>query len=194
MVLCVQRALNCGRRSGFAAALGSAVGDLVFAVVAFFAVAAVMRLVGDNMPAVKIVAGVVVTAVGVKVMLTNPVIRIKRHRAGKTRAWHDFLTLFGVTMANPSYILAFIAFFAASGLDHAAMSLGGGVPMLATVFVGNLVWRIALALLVVLLARRGLRPRHMMWIDRGLGAVIMAFGVGVIMTAFFNTPVDGILP
>lgn len=192
-VLCIQRTLSCNRRSGFVSGLGATVADLIFAIVAFFSVAVVVRLVEDNMMAVKIVAGLVVVGIGLKVLFSNPVIQIRRNRAGKTNLWHDFLTVFAVTIANPAYILVYIFLFAAFGLNHSSVSILQSSLMLGGVLIGSAAWWFVLSMLASLLRRGGFRPRHLLWINRISGTAIIVLGIFVVTSAFFYTPLDGML-
>lgn len=57
--------------------------------------------------------------VGVTIFLKNPVVQIRRNRAGKGHnLWGDYLSVFFLTLTNPAYILIFVALFAALGISH----------------------------------------------------------------------------
>lgn len=192
-VLCIQRTLSKNQKSGFVSGVGAAVADTIYATLAFFALAVVEPFILRNIIAVKIFAGLVVVGLGLKVLFSNPVIQIRRNRAGKTNLWQDFLTVFLVTIANPVYILFFIPLFAAFGLSLASVSFFQGSFVIIGVLVGASAWWFTLSFLINLFRKR-FRPRHMLWINRISGITIIILGILVILTAFFKSPIDGILP
>lgn len=191
-VLCIQRTISKNQRSGFVSGIGAAAADTVYAMIAFFSLALVVEFIETNRITITIIAGLIVMGLGVKVMLSNPVIQIRRNRAGKTNLWQDFLTVFFVTIANPVYILLFITFFAAFGLSSSAVTLPQSALVIAGVFLGCATWWFTLSILVNLFRKR-FRPRHLLWINRISGLIIIAFGFFIILTAFFNFPLNKML-
>jgi putative LysE/RhtB family amino acid efflux pump len=93
--------------------------------------------------------------------------------------WPTFVGTFLITMANPTTILTFAALFAAFGLGtidsaNAAGTLVGGV------LIGSLLWWVILAGTVTLLRRR-FSPSALLWINRVTGALLAAFGLGLLV-------------
>ncbi len=191
-VLCVQRTLSKGHRSGFVSGLGAAAADTIFALAAFFSLAFVLGFIRENITLIKVVGGLCVMMVGVYVFSLNPVVQIRRNRAGRTSLWQDFISLFLVTLANPAFILVFIGLFATFGFSEQTLGMGLGTVMIAGVFCGAGGWWLGLTSVVSLLRGR-FRPRHLLWINRTAGAVIVLLGAATVLMMFVNTPVDGIL-
>ncbi len=192
-VLCIQRTLSKNHKSGFVSGLGSATADLVFASVAFFSLSVVLSFIESHMMIIKAIGGVCVVLVGAKLLFTNPVVQIRRNRAGQSNLWQDYLSLFLITIANPAFIVIFVALFAAFGISSADISLLDSIPLIGGVFVGAALWWFTLTF-AVNLVRKKFRPRHILWMNRISGAVIVALGAATILLMFFKTPVDGILP
>lgn len=190
-VLCIQRTLSKNHRSGFTSGLGAATADVLFASIALFSLTFVMSFIETHMIYIKAVGGICVIIVGVKIFLTNPVVQIRRNRAGKSSLWQDFISLFLITLANPAFILIFVALFAAFGVRQ-DMSLVSGLPMITGVYVGGALWWFMLTF-VVNLFRTKFRPRHLLWINRVSGVVIVVLGAAAILLIFVNTPVNGML-
>ncbi len=191
-VLCIQRTLSKSHKSGFVSGLGAAATDMLFSAIALFSLSLVVSFIEHNIMAVKVIGGLCVIIVGVKIFLTNPVIQIRRNRAGKDNLWHDFLSLLLITLANPVFILIFVALFAAFGISK-EIGIVDGLFMILGVAVGGALWWFVLTFAVSLLRGR-FRPRHMLWINRISGAVIVAMGAAAVLTIFFNIPVNGVLP
>lgn len=191
-VLCIQRTLSKNQKSGFISGLGAATADTIFATIAFFSLTFVMQFIEDNLTLVKVVGGLCVMAVGVKIFLSNPVVQIRRNRAGKSNLWQDYISVFLVTLANLAFILIYITLFAAVGITQDTVGQLNGWLMIAGVFAGGALWWFVLTFLVSLFRKR-FRPRHLLWINRIAGAVIIVLGAAVVLTMFINIPVDGLL-
>ena len=135
-LLCIQRTLSKSHRSGFVSGLGAATADSMFATVALFSLTVVMSFIENNMAIIKALGGISVVIVGVTIFLKNPVVQIRRNRAGKGHnLWGDYLSVFFLTLTNPAYILIFVALFAALGISHEGIPLGGGMSMILGVLV-----------------------------------------------------------
>jgi threonine/homoserine/homoserine lactone efflux protein len=189
-VMCIQRTLSKSRASGLASGLGAATADALFAVVAYFFIAVVASFIEDNMQIIKVVGGVVVAAVGVRYLLKNPVVQIRRNRAGKSNLGQDWASAFALTLANPAFMLWLLVIFSAFGVGHDAEDgaltspgVGEGARMVAGFFCGGALWWATLTG-VVALWRSRFRPRHMLWINRISGTLITALGVAVVISAF----------
>ncbi|MCL2561833.1 MAG: LysE family translocator [Rikenellaceae bacterium] len=191
-VLCIQRTLSKNQRSGMASGLGAATADVVYALIAFFSLAFILEFIARNSLIITSVGGLIVVGLGVKVLFSNPVIQIRRNRAGKTNLWHDFLTVFLVTIANPVYIFFFIILFAVFGLNTGSVGLWQSSFMIIGVFLGGAAWWFLLSFLVNLF-RKKFRPRHMLWINRISAVIIILFGLAAIFSEFLNFRIDGLL-
>lgn len=191
-VLCIQRTLSKKHKSGFISGLGAASADTIYSAIAFFSLSVVMSFIENNMTLIKVIGGLCVVIVGVNIFLTNPAVQIRRNRAGKSSLWQDYISVFFITFANPAFILIFVALFAAFGLNTDSVSMANGVLMIIGVFVGGSLWWFSLTFIVNLL-RKKFRPRHLLWINRISGAVIVLLGAITVLLMFVNTPVNEIL-
>ncbi len=187
-VMCIQRTLCCGRRSGFVSGLGAALADTVYATVAFFSLSVVMSFVEDNLIIVKVIGGISVVIAGVVIFMKNPVVQIRRSRAGKNNLWTDFISTFLLTLSNPALILIFVALFAALGVTTDGLGQMDGPVMVLGVFSGAALWWFSLTFTIGLL-RHKIRPRHLLWINRSSGALIVGLGAAAILSIFVQYPV-----
>ena len=192
-VLCIQRTLSKNQKAGFISGLGAASADTIFASIAFFSLSMVMSFIEDHQSLIKVIGGVCILAVGTKIFITNPIVQIRRNRAGVTNIWQDYITVFFFTLANPGFILVFVALFAALGVKVESSHFWHGVVMVIGVFFGSALWWFSITFGVNLI-RNKFRPRHLLWINRVTGAIIMALGMITILLIFVNTPIDGMLP
>ena len=117
-VMCIQRTLSKGHRSGIISGLGEASADLIFAIVAVFSLTLVTAFVESHMLLLKMIGGICVVVMGVYIFLKNPAVQIRKNRAGKGSFWSDFITIFFLTLTNPAFILVFVTLFAAAGVGQ----------------------------------------------------------------------------
>ena len=88
-VLCIQRTLSKNRKSGLVSGFGAATADTMFATVAFFFIALVSAFIEEHMNLITLIGGGCVTFVGIRIYMSNPVVQIRRNRAGKTNLWQQ---------------------------------------------------------------------------------------------------------
>lgn len=191
-VLCIQRTLSKSRRSGIVSGLGVACADTVMAIIAFFCYSMLQTQIEQYDTLLRISGGIFVVIVGVYIFSQNPVPQIRRNRAGKTSLWQDFVSVFGLTLANfimvIPYILAFFAVFKISSGEVACSGFGGFVRsgfVIGGFFGGAAAWWTSLAFLLNLFRRR-FRPRHMLTINHVAGVVIGVLGIYTILSTYFD--------
>ena len=159
--------------------------------VAYFAIAFVHGIIEQNQLVLKIIGGVLVIGVGLYIFLQNPVVQIRRNRAGKVCLWRDYLSIFLFTIANPAITLVFVGLFAMFGISNNAGYING-LAMLAGVLAGAAAWWLLFTLGLNIFRKR-FRPRYLLWMNRIAGIVIMAFGAVTIISSIFNFHLDAFL-
>ncbi len=191
-VMCIQRTLSKGQRSGFISGLGAALADTLFATIAMFFLSVVLVFIEKHIDLLKVLGGICVIVVGVRIFMRNPVVQIRRIRAKKGSLWSDFLSLFLLTFTNPAYILMFVALFAAFGVRRSGLPIGDVALLIAGVYGGASLWWLLLTSLVSLF-RKKFRPRHLLALNRISGGLIVLLGTIAILSLFVNTNVDQIV-
>jgi len=191
-VLCIQRTLSKNQKAGFISGLGAMMADAIFSSIALFSLAVVVSFISQHIKIIEGVGGACIIAVGINILMKNPVAQIRRNRAGKNNLWHDFISTFVLTVANPAFLLVFIAMFAAFGVGSSEGIVDGLITILG-VAAGCATWWLLLTF-VISLFRNKFRPRHMLWLNRIAGSLIIMLGALIIVRIFINLPSDGILP
>lgn len=158
-LLCVQRSLKRGFRSGLATGLGAATADALYGVLGAVGITGVALSAPSLAMLLKVVGGAFLMwlAWGIACDALKP-----KHAAvvaASTAVTRDFLTAFGLTLSNPMTILAFIAIFAAldplSGEPQAGEAMWFGTcSMLAGVFLGSAAWWLCLSGLTAALRKK----------------------------------------
>jgi threonine/homoserine/homoserine lactone efflux protein len=184
----IQRTLSKNRQAGFVSGLGAATADTIFAILAYFFIAIISAVIENHLQILKILGGICVVIVGVNIFLANPVVQIRRNRAGKSNLWQDFASTFVLTLTNPAFILWLLVIFSAFNVGSAEgeitfSSLKTGALMIGGFFAGAATWWFLLTFTISLL-RKKFRPRHLLWINRIAGMLITGLGVVAIISAF----------
>lgn len=189
--LCIQRTLSKGQRSGFLSGLGAATADTTYAVIAFFALSFVQNFLEQNNLWFKLLGGVCIIAIGIYIFLQNPVVQIRRNRAGKSNLWRDFLSVFLLTIANPAVTLIFVGLFGMFGISNDAGDVNG-VAMILGVICGTAGWWFLFTVILNIYSKR-LRPRHLLWMNRVMGAFIILLGIVTVLSTILNFHIDEVL-
>lgn len=150
-MLCIQRSLSRGFRSGFATGMGAACADAFYGLLGALGIAEIAA----TLPALSIVLKVgggafllwLAWAIAHETKAAPTVVAVGAH----TSVAREFLTTFGLTLSNPMTILSFIAIFAALGPISTRQAADGSsawltvAPMVMGVFVGSAAWWLCLS-------------------------------------------------
>jgi threonine/homoserine/homoserine lactone efflux protein len=172
-LLTMRRTIAHGRLYGLVSGLGIATADASYGAIAAFGLTAVTAtLVGARTP---------LGLIGGGFLIWLAIRTLRAHPAGVNAAAADdrpglpsaYLSIYGLTMTNPTTILSFAAIFAGFGL--AGSGLLDAAILTVGVFLGSSLWWVLLTTAVGLLRSR-LTPAILVWINRASGAVLLGFG------------------
>ncbi|WP_425930195.1 LysE family translocator [Pseudomonas sp. NyZ201] len=186
-LLCVQRSLKRGFRSGLATGLGAASADTLYGFLGAIGITGIAVSAPSLVVFLKVVGGAFL------VWLAWSIARdaLKPKQAAQVPATaavtRDFLTAFGLTLSNPMTILAFIAIFAALdplSVEHPQEGRApwfATLPMLCGVFLGSAAWWLCLSGLTAVL-RKKMSVSFMRGISAVSAVVIGTFGLVQVFT------------
>lgn len=178
-VLCMQRTLERGWRSGMATGLGIATADGIYAGLAAFGVAAVSSAFVAWQTPLRLLGGAVLLYLGIRTMMRSRDSDCDRVPVVSPSGSH-YVAALGLTLTNPMTIMAFGAVFAGAGLS-AAPSAGVAVLATAGVAFGSLTWWLLLVTLVTLVRHR-VGDALTVGVSRVSGVVIAAFGIAAMLS------------
>lgn len=170
-VLCIRRTLANGKLAGFLSGMGAASADMVYGAIAAFGISAITTVLIDNAFWLRLFGGGFLLYLGVKTFLEKPAQQAAQARQGGL--FSMYLSTFLLTITNPMTIISFAAIFASTMIGQ---EVGSPLVMVAGVFAGSAAWWMTLSLGVGMFRER-LTPKHMAWINRLSGAIIIAFGM-----------------
>lgn len=178
-LLTIRRTIAHGRLYGLVSGLGVALADASYGAVAAFGLTAVTAVLVDARTGLGLVGGAFLIWLAIRALRAGPAVAVARaeERPGLAGA---FLSIYGLTMTNPTTILSFAGIFAGLGLsgrgpvDAALLTIG--------VFLGSSLWWVVLSGVVGRLRGR-ITPRGLTWVNRASGAVLLGFGIVAILAA-----------
>jgi threonine/homoserine/homoserine lactone efflux protein len=172
-VLCVQRTITKGWRSGLFSGLGSAVADALYATIAGFSISFVIQFLLRELFWIRFFGGILLILLGVWYYFRPPQsLNAAQKRETDTQ---DSASTFLLTLTNPTTILSFLAVLAALGLGQSRpwyLTL----LMVGAIFCGAMLWWFILTGIANRLRDR-FTAHAMVWMNRIGGLAIGAFGV-----------------
>jgi len=172
-VLCVQRTITKGWRSGLLSGLGSALADTIYGAVAGFSISFVIAFLISEVFWIRLFGGIVLIGLGVLYYFRSPA--SVQQRPPEETGHSDYVSTFFLTLTNPTTVLSFLAVLAALGLGH---QRAWWLTFLVVfgIFIGSMVWWFILTG-VVNRVRDRISGRTMLWVNRAGGLAIGTFGL-----------------
>jgi threonine/homoserine/homoserine lactone efflux protein len=186
-ILVLKNALEKGHRQGFDIAVGAAIGESVYAFVAFWGLTTVLESFPVLVPMSKILGAVLVIALGIYLVVrrTNPADAHAEKLADRQgRRWlRGFLS----AVLNPTLLATWTTIV--TGLHAASLvepSSRGALPFAAGVGLGILGWFAFLVEVVVRRFRERLEPHKIQRLVRGFGWAMIGVGAVIMSRAVFR--------
>lgn len=192
-VICIQRTLNGTHKSGFFSGLGAATADTIFATLAVFSLSFLTAFMDAHKHWFTAIGGILIIVLGFSIFYKR-VKRPSQRRQTRSSLLSDYLSIFFLTLTNPAYILVFITLFAALGISSEGAHSAVNLLLLLGVLAGASCWWFVLTYAVSKLRRR-FRLRHLWWINKITGSVIILFGILLVLSIVVDLgPMEKILP
>jgi threonine/homoserine/homoserine lactone efflux protein len=177
-VLCIRRTILQGRVAGFVSGLGAATADATFGIIAGFGLTVVSSLLLDYRDWLRLGGAGFLLVFGIRALCSEPPSE-KGPQQDVESLLADYVTTFVLTITNPITILVFLAVFAGIGFTGDRATLGRAAVLVLGVWLGSLLWWAGLAGGAGLL-RLSLDRRHLVWINRGSGGILLLSGVALL--------------
>ncbi|MGN6314727.1 LysE family translocator [Trinickia sp.] len=178
-MLCIQRSLSRGFRSGLATGMGAACADMIYGLLGALGIAGIAATVPALGIVLKIGGGAFLVWLAWAIARESKGAAPTAASAGpRTSVSRDFVTTFGLTLSNPMTIISFIGIFAALGPSTAAQAGAGWatvLPMVAGVFAGSAAWWLCLSGATAALGKK-IPLSYVHGIARASALVIGVFG------------------
>lgn len=176
-LMCVRHSVAYGRLSGMVTGFGAALADAFFGVAAAYG----LNLIADWMAAhaspLRFASGVVLLALGLRMLHKPPkppsVQMPTKLGEGAARG---ALTAFFLTVTNPITIAAFLAVFAALGIQGGFDASTDKATLVGGVFIGSLLW-FSILVAAARWVRRFLDHGGVLKIHRATGVMMILFAL-----------------
>ena len=177
--LCLRRTLVRGWVHGLVSGFGVATADGFYAAVAAFGVGAIAIVLTGERRWLALAGGVLLVVLGMRIVLEKP----KPAEAISNGAGlaFDYVSTFGLTIANPATIISFAALAATLGAGIAEGFLRPAL-LVVGVLLGSLTWWSVLAALAASLRTR-ITPRVVRGISVISGLAVIALGAAAFVSA-----------
>ncbi len=178
-LLVIRRTVSEGQRYGLVSGMGVATADATYGAIAAFGLTAVADVLVGARQVLGLVGGLFLLWLAWRTIMSTPTeaAQTPSRRGGYAGA---YLSILGLTLANPMTILSFAALFA--GLGVTAGGDGNAIVVVVGVLLGSATWWVVLTSIVAMLRTRLTTP----WIHRiniASGLVIGAFAIVTIISA-----------
>ena len=177
-LLCIRRAVTDGRLHGILSGIGVATADSFYAGVTLFGLTAISGLILAHQFSLRLAAGVVLIAVGIRIFITVPASFCEK--TGHESYLKDYLSMVAIAIANPLTLVFFIAILPGFGVVFHENSVFSATEFVGGVFLGSTLWWFILCGSIGTVRSR-ICIEHLRLINRISGVMIVCFGVGMLL-------------
>ena len=184
-LLVIRRTLAEGQRYGLVSGLGVATADATYGAIAAFGLSAITDVLVNARQVLGLVGGLFLLWLAWRTIRSSPTeaATVTTARRGYAGA---YLSILGLTLANPMTILSFGALFAGLGVTSGAT--GDAALVVLGVLLGSTTWWIALTTAVATLRGR-ITPEWLHRVNIVSGVIIGAFAIVAIASVL--VPIAG---
>jgi threonine/homoserine/homoserine lactone efflux protein len=182
-VMCIQRTLNRGVKSGFISGVGAASADSFYAIIAVLGLGFVIDFIKTEKYWIQLIGALLILLFAVKIFYTNPAVEFRNNRNKKSKPLEEFLSVFFVTLSNPSVFFAFIAFFAWFNVVSEEAGYLSAILLVGGIFTGALSWWYILSAMINKY-RRKISLKNIWWLNKIMGVIVFICGVIALIELF----------
>ena len=181
-ILCVQRTLDKGRKTGLYTGVGAALSDLLYCLLTGFGLSFIEGFLERNSNVIQIIGSVVLIGFGIYLFRSNPSRNLKKKSDQKIPAGRNILNGFLFTFSNPLIIFLIIGLFARFNFLTMEIKWYQYVIGYISIIAGAVLWWYIVTFFIDKV-RAHFNLRSMWLINKIIGGIIMIFAVVGIITA-----------
>jgi len=178
-ILCIQRTLAGGNVQGLVTGLGAATADAIYGFIAAFGLTFISNFLVEQSIWIRLIGGLFLCYLGIKAFLSKPQSQVLSVANRNTIS--SYGTTFFLTLTNPMTILFFAGVFAGLGMVSESIQYPSAGLMVIGVFIGSGAWWLILSSATRIL-RKKINESKLAWVNKISGVVILAFGVGAVLS------------
>lgn len=182
-ILCIQRTLNKGRRTGFYTGVGAALSDLLYCLLTGFGLSFIEEFLERNQNIIQMAGSVLLIAFGIYLFKKNPSKDLRRPEIeSNSSPQKDILAGFLFTFSNPLILFLIIGLFARFNFLMPEIRFYHYILGFVSILAGALGWWWIVTFCVNKL-RSHFNVRSMWLVNRVIGGVILCFALVGIITS-----------
>ena len=170
-VVCIQRTINRGLKSGYLSGFGAASADTIYAIIASFGLGFVVNFIHEQINWIQFIGAVVLILIAIKIFYTNPGVEIRKKRNKKAKPMEEFLSVFFITLSNPAVFFIFIALLASLKVFTGKLNYLSGLLVITGTFIGAMLWWYLLSNLVNKF-RSKIRLKKIWWLNKIMAVIV----------------------
>ena len=186
-ILCIQRTLYKGRKTGFYTGIGAAISDLFYCILTGFGLSFIEEFLERNQNIIQLVGSAVLIAFAIYLFKKNPASSLKtpQEESEHISPHKNILGGFLFTFSNPLILFLIIGLFARFNFSIPEISFYYYIAGYVAIFCGCVLWWQFVTYLVNKL-RAHFNLRSMWLINRIIGVIILLFAIVGIATGVSN--------
>ena len=185
-ILCIQRTLDKGRKTGFYTGVGASISDLIYCILTGFGLSFIEEFLEKNQNVIQLVGSAVLIGFSIYLFKKNPASALKKPTApNEISPQKNILGGFLFTFSNPLILFLIIGLFARFNFPAPEIPFFHYLIGYASIFFGALLWWKFVTFSVNKL-RAHFNLRSMWLINRIIGVIILLFAVVGIFTGVTN--------
>lgn len=184
-MLCIQRTLDRGRRTGLYTGIGAAISDLFYCLLTGFGLSFIQEFIERNQNVIQLIGSAVLIGFGIYLYRKHPAPRIKTPVPQGVSPKKNILTGFLFTFSNPLILFLIIGLFARFQFVMPEIRFYHYILGYIFIFAGAIGWW-WLVTYSIDKVRGRFNMRSMMIMNRVIGIIILLFALVGIITAVTN--------
>ncbi|WP_261844820.1 LysE family translocator [Aliamphritea ceti] len=172
-LLCMQRTLISGAKTGLACGLGAATADAIYGAIGAFGLTAVTQIFTTAATPLALFGGLFLIWMGYQLLRTSANTKAASLQVGTSNI-QAFISTMALTLANPMTILSFIAVFSALS-GSMMLNTQSAMTMVTGVFLGSAIWWLMLSTSVSII-RHKIHASTIELISKAAGVLLLGFG------------------
>ncbi|MBD5207342.1 MAG: LysE family translocator [Bacteroidales bacterium] len=175
-ILCVQRTLEKGRKTGFYTGVGATISDLFYSLLTGFGLSFIEEFLERNQNIIQLLGSVVLIGFGIYLFRSNPTRNLKKPDEQRISAKRNILNGFLFTFSNPLIIFLIIGLFARFNFMGPSLPWFTYIGGYLAIAVGALCWWWFVSFSIDKI-RSHFNLRSMWLINKIIGGIVLIFAL-----------------
>lgn len=184
-VMCIQRTINRGLKSGIVSGTGAAAADTFYAIIATFGLGYIVNFIEKERYWIQIIGAIILILISIKIFYTNPVVEFRNNKNKKSSPTEEFLSVFFITLSNPTVFFVFLALMASFKIVTSQSNYFSALMVIAGIFSGAFFWWYVLSHLVNRF-RNKIGIKKIWWLNKIMAVLIFICGIYAIAKLFIK--------